>query len=279
MASNPLTRPTSRAAGRACSPSSLLTALPPSAASTAAVDSAAHRRLRGGPASRSTRARPWPPPRRRGAGGRGRPLRATRPSTSGALDRPDAPASSRIDELQGQFGAQHGTAEVEQHQYAVRAVGVRDRLGDCRRVRAERRLVQPGRDRDHRTVVLSNHLRRQPTAAAASARLCDTTTIPIMGQRRERSRLQQQRRTGRTRVLVAGAALAEVARAALPRHQRHVASRPWRPPPPPRQRTGEIRSARHGSVVRIQCRRPGVVHGLVAQLRPCRAEGSRRPRP
>ena len=98
---------------------------------------------------------------------------ATSPSTSGALDSRTRSASVGIDELQRHLGAEHRAAEVEQH--AVRRPGCRpvlDRLGDRRRVSAERRRVQPGRDLDPRPADP-----RQPSRGEPDRRLGQRTAV------------------------------------------------------------------------------------------------------
>ena len=67
-----------------------------------------------------------------------------------------------VDELQRHLRRQHSAAEVEQHQHTVGRVDGRDRLGDRRGIRTERRLVQAGRDPDPGSRLSGHHLLGQP---------------------------------------------------------------------------------------------------------------------
>ena len=84
-----------------------------------------------------------------------------RPSTIGAGD---SVTRSRIDgigqQVEGQLGAQHGAAEVHQHDDAGGTVDALDGLHDADRVGPERRVVEAGRDLDPQRAAVQ-HLRRQ----------------------------------------------------------------------------------------------------------------------
>ena len=73
---------------------------------------------------------------------------ATNPSTSGAGLSTHAVAHLVVEQIQGQLRAQHGAAQVEQHDDTVFGVDPLDRLLHLDGVGAERGLVEPGGDRD-----------------------------------------------------------------------------------------------------------------------------------
>ena len=158
-ASRPLTSPTSRAAGRACSPCAVLDGerrrRPPPPRRDAAPSDAASSGRTGGRPCRAARCAPrWRP-----RSGWRRPTAATAattsPSTIGADDRVTRLAGRGVvEQVQRQLGAEHGAAEVHQDDDAGGTVDPLDGLLDLHGVGAERRLVEPGRDLDpHRTAV------------------------------------------------------------------------------------------------------------------------------
>ena len=95
-----------------------------------------------------------------GVAGLGRDLRAARSPGRGdgrdhePLDdgrrrqRHPVPRGRVVEEVEGQLGAEQGTAEVHQYDDAARTVGALDRRADAHRVGPQRRLVQPGRHLD-----------------------------------------------------------------------------------------------------------------------------------
>ena len=107
-----------------------------------------------------------------GVAGLGRDLRAARSPGRGdgrdheSLDdgcrrqRHPVPRGRVVEEVQGQLGAQQGTAEVHQYDDAARTVGALDRGADAHRVGPQRRLVQPGRHLDPQRPAVQ-HLLRQ----------------------------------------------------------------------------------------------------------------------
>ncbi len=298
-ASKPAAVRTSAAAGRACSPSGFATVSRSSSCGPASrqrprragrVVAAAPRPDAGRPPAPA--ARPWPPGRRAPPAATcperspspAATAAATAPSTNGAAVSRTRAAALLGQQIQGHLRREHGAAEVHEDQHAVVGPDLVDGSRDPRGVGAERRRrAGPGRRRRRCAAPRRPSGRRarprprrawrcgrrgpaRPrctvTPAAAGLARCPARAASVSGRR-----LQQQPRRRRARILVAGAALAEVAGAPLARHQRDgrqhallggvgrraqgVAQRP---------------SGRGGLVERRRRRQERVDHRLVARL-------------
>src|SRR5689334_10267761 len=111
------------------------------------------------------------------------------------------------------------------------------------------------------------------TAASANRRLWETTTMPIIIRssrvEHSRSRFEQQGRRGGAGILMADAALTEVAGPALSGHHRNRGvPTGLRGPPRVLERLCGRRAGVDRGVERLECRVEAVEHRLVTELGP-----------
>ncbi len=157
-----------------------------------------------------------------GAPAAARVTAATRPSTIGAIGEHDGAVAGVAAQLEGQFCAEHGAAEVHDDEYpsgeATRSMASFTRAASVPSTWPSRPAAISIGGGVPRTIC-----RASSTAASASRRLWETTTMPTMATsclERRGGGFEEQRRGRGAGILVAGASLAEVAGPTLAGHHR-----------------------------------------------------------